>query len=93
MCVGVNCDRASQTRRSFSLLLRSWEWRRADCFVVEDAPTGIEAAPAGGMFALGIARLGDADLLRAAGADLVVTSLDEVKVDELIGGRLCRPAT
>jgi beta-phosphoglucomutase len=65
----------------------------ADCFVVEDAPAGIEAARAGGMFALGIARLGDADLLRAAGADLVVTSLDEVKVDELIGGRLCRTAT
>ena len=65
----------------------------ADCFVVEDAPAGIEAARAGTMFALGIARLGDADLLRAAGADLVVTSLDEIKVDELIGGRLCRPAT
>src|SRR5271169_6031347 len=59
--------------------------------VVEDAPAGIEAARAGPMFALGIARLGDADLLRAAGADLVVTSLDEIKVDELIGGRLCRP--
>jgi beta-phosphoglucomutase len=65
----------------------------ADCFVVEDAPAGIEAARAGGMFALGVARLGDADLLRAAGADLVVTSLDEIKADELIGRRLCRPAT
>ena len=41
----------------------------ARCFVVEDAPAGIEAARAGGMMALGVARLGDAELLRAAGAD------------------------
>ena len=40
------------------------------CFVVEDAPAGIEAARAGRMTALGVARLGDAAGLRAAGADL-----------------------
>ena len=56
----------------------------AACVVVEDAPAGIEAARAGGMMALGIARLGDSALLRAAGADLVVTSLDDVDVDALI---------
>ena len=60
------------------------------CFVVEDAPAGIEAARAGGMAALGIARLGDAALLQAAGADLVVTSLDDVAVDKLVHGRLER---
>jgi HAD superfamily hydrolase (TIGR01509 family) len=64
----------------------------AHCFVVEDAPAGIEAARAGHMTALGVARLGDAALLCAAGADLVVTSLDEVAIDELVGGRLCRRA-
>lgn len=63
------------------------------CFVVEDAAAGIEAAKAGHMMALGVARVGDADLLRAAGADLVVTSLDEVVVDALVGGRLtARPS-
>ena len=31
--------------------------------------------------------------LRAAGADLVVTSLDEVALDALVGGRLCRRPT
>jgi beta-phosphoglucomutase len=56
--------------------------------VAEDAPAGIEAARSGGMAALGIARLGDAGLLRAAGADLVVTSLDDVAMDELAQGRL-----
>jgi beta-phosphoglucomutase-like phosphatase (HAD superfamily) len=65
----------------------------ASCFVVEDAPTGVEAARAGGMMALGVARLGDTDLLQAAGADLVVTSLDEVAVGELRGGRLRRQTT
>jgi beta-phosphoglucomutase len=62
----------------------------AQCFVVEDAPAGIEAARAGHMTALGVARHSDAALLRAAGADLVVTGLDEIAVDELADGRLCR---
>jgi beta-phosphoglucomutase-like phosphatase (HAD superfamily) len=62
----------------------------ASCVVVEDAPSGIEAARAGGMVALGVARLGDEALLQAAGADLVVTSLDEVAVDALMVDHLCR---
>jgi len=62
------------------------------CFVVEDAPAGIEAALAGGMTGLGVARLGDMGLLRAVKADLVVTSLDEVALVELASGRLCRTA-
>jgi beta-phosphoglucomutase len=62
----------------------------ARCLVVEDAPAGIKAARAGGMAALGVARLGDAASLRAAGAHLVVTSLDEVAIDALADGRLCR---
>jgi beta-phosphoglucomutase len=63
-----------------------------NCFVVEDAPAGIEAACVGGMTGLGIARLHDAASLRAAGASLVVTSLDEVSIEELSLGRLCRRA-
>ena len=46
--------------------------------VMEDAPAGVEAAEAGAKYAIGIARGDDADLLAAAGADIVVTSLDEV---------------
>jgi len=62
------------------------------CFVAEDAPAGIEAALAGRMTGLGVARLGDTALLRGAHADLVVTSLDEVALGELAAGRLCRKA-
>ncbi|MDI1435845.1 HAD family hydrolase [Polyangium sorediatum] len=58
--------------------------------VVEDATSGVQAAKAGGMQALGVARLGDAELLRAAGADLVVESLDEVDRDALARGTLAR---
>ena len=65
----------------------------ACCFVAEDAPAGIEAAKAGGMTGLGVARLGDEVGLRAATADLVVTSLDDVAIDELVNGRLCRRST
>jgi trehalose/maltose hydrolase-like predicted phosphorylase/beta-phosphoglucomutase-like phosphatase (HAD superfamily) len=58
------------------------------CVVVEDASAGVQAARAGGMLALGIARLGDEALLQGAGADLVVTSLDQVDVAGVAAGRL-----
>lgn len=61
-----------------------------ECFVVEDAASGVQAAKAGGMQAIGVARAGDADALHAAGADLVVTSLDDVDVDALDLGKLAR---
>jgi beta-phosphoglucomutase-like phosphatase (HAD superfamily) len=59
-----------------------------DAMVLEDASAGVEAAKAGGMTAIGIARAGDAELLATAGADLVVTTLDDVDTDALAGGRL-----
>ena len=60
------------------------------CFVVEDAPAGIEAAKAGAMAALGVARADDADLLADAGADLVVATLDDVDLGLLGDGVLAR---
>ena len=58
------------------------------CFVVEDAASGIQAAKAGGMAALGVARHGDEELLVQANADLVVTTLDHVLLTALAEGRL-----
>jgi beta-phosphoglucomutase-like phosphatase (HAD superfamily) len=60
------------------------------CFVVEDATSGVQAAKAGGMAALGVARADDEALLTAANADLVVTSLDEVDVPGLCEHQLRR---
>ena len=65
----------------------------AHCFVVEDSPNGITAAKAGNMTGLGVARLGDSDPLREAGADLVVTRLDDIALDHLAHGRLFRRST
>jgi beta-phosphoglucomutase-like phosphatase (HAD superfamily) len=56
--------------------------------VMEDAAAGVEAAKAGAMGAIGIARKDDAALLAAAGADIVVRTLDEVDLAALSDGRL-----
>ena len=60
----------------------------ADAVVVEDAAAGVEAAKAGAMAAIGIARAKDTELLAAAGADIVVTTLDEVDRGALVLGQL-----
>ena len=61
-----------------------------ECFVVEDAVNGVQAAKAGNMAALGLARADDEELLADANADLVATSLDDVSLDALAEGRLER---
>ncbi|MGH3763627.1 MAG: HAD family hydrolase [Pseudonocardiaceae bacterium] len=63
------------------------------CFVVEDAASGVQAAKAGAMAALGVARAGDEALLAAQNADLVVTSLDDVDVAGLRARQLRRRRT
>jgi beta-phosphoglucomutase len=64
-----------------------------ECFVVEDAVAGVEAAERGGMAALGLARADDVELLTAAHPDLVVATLDEVDLDRLTEGHLARART
>jgi beta-phosphoglucomutase-like phosphatase (HAD superfamily) len=61
-----------------------------EAFVVEDAANGVQAAKAGNMAALGLARADDEDLLADANADLVVTNLDDVSLEALAAGRLER---
>ena len=59
-----------------------------ECVLIEDATSGVQAAKAGNMAAIGVARLNDEALLEAAGADIVVTTLDDVSLDSLLAGRL-----
>jgi beta-phosphoglucomutase len=61
-----------------------------DAVVVEDAVAGVRAAKAGRMAAIGVARADDEALLVGAGADIVVTSLDQVDRTALAEGRLAR---
>jgi beta-phosphoglucomutase-like phosphatase (HAD superfamily) len=58
------------------------------CVVMEDARSGVQAAKAGGMAAIGVARDRHDDVLWEVGADLVVHTLDEVDVEALTQGRL-----
>ncbi|HEV8044056.1 MAG TPA: HAD-IA family hydrolase, partial [Rubrobacter sp.] len=59
-----------------------------ESFVIEDAVNGVQAAKTGEMAALGLARADDEEALVEAGADLVVTSLDDVSLEALSEGRL-----
>ncbi len=78
----------------FLLAAKALKEPPAQCVVVEDASVGIAAARAGGMASVGIARLGDEAMLQAAGADLVVTSLDQVDTAAVLDGILrIRPET
>ena len=74
----------------FLLAARELDVSPSRCVVVEDASSGIQAAKAAGMLGLGVARLDDAALLEAAGADLVLTTLDMLDVKALVEGRLER---
>ena len=56
-----------------------------NCVVVEDAVAGVQAAKAGGMKCIGVTFVGHHpdSTLRAAGADLLVKTLEEVSVDRI----------
>ncbi len=85
---GTDVPRGKPDPALFLLAAQALNVPPAKSLVVEDAPAGIEAARAGGMASVGVARLGDEDLLRAAGADLVVTSLDQVDTNAIPAGKL-----
>jgi beta-phosphoglucomutase len=57
----------------------------ARCVVFEDAVAGVEAAKAGGMGCVAVTFVGHhpAEKLRAAGADLVVASLEDVNAEQV----------
>jgi beta-phosphoglucomutase-like phosphatase (HAD superfamily) len=76
----------------FLMAAAELDFEPGECFVVEDAASGVQAAKAGGMAAIGVARLGDEDVLRSARADLVITTLDDVSRPGMAQGRLQRTA-
>lgn len=55
------------------------------CIVVEDAISGVQAGSAGNFgMTLGVARNVSGELLKRFGADMVVTDLSEITVDEMV---------
>ena len=85
---GRNVQYGKPNPELFQIAARELHMSPEHCFVAEDAPAGIAAARTGGMAALGVARLHDAEGLHAAQADIVVTTLDDVARDALADGRL-----
>jgi len=60
----------------------------SEAFVIEDAVSGIQAAKAGEFAGLGVARHDDEAMLAAVGADIVVSTLDDVDLRALGEGVL-----
>lgn len=89
---GRDLPRGKPDPEIFLLAARELGVDPARSLVVEDAPAGIAAALAGGMATLGVGRLDDAEGLRAAGAQRVVRSLDEVRVPDRGPSAARRPA-
>lgn len=85
---GRDFSRGKPDPEIFDVAARELGMAPAQCFVAEDAPAGIVAARAGGMKALGVARLRDEVGLRKAHADLVVATLDDVDPISLAKGQL-----
>jgi beta-phosphoglucomutase-like phosphatase (HAD superfamily) len=85
---GRNLPRGGSRPENFQVAAKEPNKILGECFVAEAAPAGIEAARAGGMVALGVAWLNDQAGLRAARADLVVTTLDDVSLTALSDRRL-----
>ncbi len=64
--------------------------RPSRCLVIEDAVVGVQAAKAGGMKCIAVNFVGHHPpaLLKSAGADFVVKSLEEVSVQTVLGSLL-----
>ena len=58
----------------------------ADCLVIEDAPSGIQAGKAAGCRVLGVLGTSTVEELLAAGADWVVASLEHVRAESSKNG-------
>jgi beta-phosphoglucomutase len=82
---GLDVPRGKPDPALFLAAARALGMAPGQCFVVEDAAVGIQAAKSGGMYGIGVARHQDGDDLRAAGADIVVERLDTVDVQALVG--------
>ena len=89
---GRDCARGKPHPEIFVVAADALGLTPEQCVVVEDAPNGVEAAKAGGMLCIGVARNDDAQLLASAGADWVVNSLDELEPAQIMSRRAPLPA-
>lgn len=69
----------------FVLAAHRLDVKPSRCVVIEDAPVGVQAAKAGGMRAIAVTCVGHhpVEKLQAAGADLVVATLERLSVSQI----------
>jgi HAD superfamily hydrolase (TIGR01509 family) len=83
---GSDIHRKKPAPDIFELAARRLGLGGAECLVVEDAPSGIEAGKAAGAMCLGLTTSFDAATLRSAGADWIAPDL--AHVDEALWDRI-----
>ncbi|MBN1348062.1 HAD-IA family hydrolase [candidate division KSB1 bacterium] len=75
---GIDLEKGKPEPEIFMKAAESIRLSPAQCLVVEDAVSGVQAAINGGFFCIGIARLNDEKELRDAGAHIVTDDLRTV---------------
>ncbi|MGH9496500.1 MAG: HAD family hydrolase [Candidatus Sulfotelmatobacter sp.] len=63
----------------FQVAMSDLRLSRADCWIIEDSVNGLRAAKSAGCFAVGITTTFLAEILKSAGADLIVESFSELR--------------
>ncbi|HYW70390.1 MAG TPA: HAD family phosphatase [Pyrinomonadaceae bacterium] len=76
-CYLLGLERLNEARRRE----RKLPVLASECVVIEDAPPGIQAARGAGMKTIGVTATVDQTALRAAGADIVTSSLSDWNAD------------
>ncbi|MBI2084318.1 MAG: HAD family phosphatase [Candidatus Aenigmarchaeota archaeon] len=80
--LGADLEHGKPAPDIFLLAAKAANLKPKDCIVFEDAPAGVEAAKAAGMFCIGVASHGHREWLK--GADAVVDDLSEVSLNSLV---------
>ena len=88
--VDAICQSASRIRGSFLLAAAELKIPPVKCFVVEDSPARVEAAGCSQQIRIVKPNNPDHCHAAAAGPDRVVTSLDEIDIDDIAMGRISR---
>lgn len=72
-------ERAKPDPEAFLIALQKLHLSASECWIIEDSVNGLRAAKRAGCFAVGITTTFDAETLRAAAADVTVSSFHQLR--------------
>lgn len=84
--VGGECERAKPFPDPYQKALKHFGLSPDQAFVLEDSSTGLRAAAAGGIAAVGVATRNPEDSLLQAGATFVISDYKDTKLWNALGG-------